>query len=87
MIASGMQAYSANLASGIVLTVNLSHKRITTAKVINESSSAIALSMNCGAPNGMAIAPTTLITVSTMTTGGGGGRRPACNHCNGGGMC
>jgi hypothetical protein len=35
----------------------------------------------------MAIAPTTLITVSTMTTGGGGGRRPACNHCNGGGMC
>jgi hypothetical protein len=28
--------------------------------------------MNCGAPNGMATAPRTLITISMMTTGGRG---------------
>jgi hypothetical protein len=72
MIARGMQAYSANFASGTLLTVNLSPKRITIAKVTKDSSSAIALSMNCGAPNGMATAPTMLITVSMMTTGGRG---------------
>jgi len=72
LIASGMEAYSANFASGTLLTVNLSPKRITIAKVTNDSSSAIALPKNCGSPNGIAIAPTMLITISTMTTGGRG---------------
>ena len=57
MIASDMHAYSASFASGTVLTVNLSPKRIITANVINDSSSAIALSRNCGSPKGIAIAP------------------------------
>jgi hypothetical protein len=47
--------------------------------VINDTSSVIALSMNCGSPKGIAVAPTILIIVSTMTTGGG---RLGRNDCN-----
>jgi hypothetical protein len=81
MAASGMQAYSAIFARDTFLTINLSPKRIIIAKVIKDSSSAMALSMNCGAPKGIAIAPIMLITVSTMTTYRG---RLARNDCNGG---
>jgi hypothetical protein len=54
-----MQAYSAFRNPLYVSTVN----------AINDSSSAIALSKNCGSPKGIAIAPTTLIAVSTAVTG------------------